>query len=130
MASIDMTDTSSTCPPGLQMQTLANPPRRLCAKNIDVPQLFSQYRECSTLECVARSLDTSREVPMLLVHTFIMGKEQLIHAMLMGSASLMEQVLANTFGHLLQHFMIITLHTMYVPALTPATLHLLQYLTI
>ena len=37
VASIDMTDTSSTCPPGLQMQTLTNPPRRLCAKNNDGP---------------------------------------------------------------------------------------------
>ena len=30
-----MTDTSSTCPSGLHMQTLTNPPRRLCAMNID-----------------------------------------------------------------------------------------------
>ena len=43
----------------------------------------------------------------------------------------MEQARANIFGHLQQHFMNRTLMMkVYVPVLTHATLHLLQFLTL
>ena len=130
VASIDMTDTSSTCPPGLRTLTS---PRRLCAMYTDRPG-------CSSAVLPVQGVQYSRVCGKIIGYQdktpdafdpFMVGKELLIHAMLMGSASLMEQVLVNTFGHLLRRFMNIMLtQDMYVPVLTPATLHLLQYPTL
>ena len=133
VASIDMTDTSSTCPSGLRTLTS---PRRLCAMNTDSPG-------CSSAVLPVQGVQYSRVwqghwIPAentrrfsSIHHTFVVGKEQLSHTMLKESALLMDEVLANTFGHLLQHFMSTMLtQDMYVPVLTPATLHLLQYLTL
>ena len=131
VASIDMTDTSSTCPSGLRTLTS---PRRLCAMNTDSPGCSSAVLPVQGVQysqVCGKIIGYQHNTPDAFYAYNHGGQTTIGSRYVDGSASLMEQVLANTFGHLLQHFMSITLTPLTsVPVLTPATLHLLQYLTL
>ena len=87
----------------------------MALQGIDVCLPHSPSMESSTLECVERSLDTSTNIQMHLLHMGAIMAAQLIITTLMELASLMGRDQGNTFGHLLQ--LMVIPDTILVPAL-------------
>ena len=130
LVSIDMTDTSSNCPSDLRTITS---PHRLCAKNID-------GAGCSSVVFPVQGVQYSRVCGKIIgyqlgspdaFYPYIHRGQTTTDSQYFDEISLTHGTSPHKHGHLQQHFMSTPLIvTMYVPVLTHATLHLLQFLTL